>query len=157
MQGEGEPRAEGQGAVPPDDAEVAEQVAAAWADGAAGWERLAEAWGVSARAASGGATGTAAGGEASKPAVAGGDAGHMAARDAAVPAVAGGAPEACWWDGPPWYGQIAEEEFRAIVAAYVARYGVYTPDLPEREPELLRGWRRERESGAGEPPRVVAA
>ena len=156
MHGEGEPRADEQGGVPEDDATVAEQVVAAWAEGAAGWERLAEVWGVSAPAARGGAAGAATGGDASSAAGAAGDAGSAAAEDAAAPAIAGGAPAACWWDGPPWYGQIAEEEFRAIVAAYVARYGVYTPDLPEREPELLRGWRREREPGAGEPPQVAA-
>ena len=27
----------------------------------------------------------------------------------------------CWWEGPPWNGRISDEEFRAIVAAYVAR------------------------------------
>ena len=50
----------------------------------------------------------------------------------------------CWWDGAPWHGRIAAEEFRAIVAAYVERYGAYTPDLPEREPELLHAWCRQR-------------
>jgi hypothetical protein len=48
----------------------------------------------------------------------------------------------CWWDEPPWCGQIASDEFRAIVSAYVARYGAYTPDLPLREPEILETWRR---------------
>jgi hypothetical protein len=155
MHGEGEPKAEGHGGVPPDDATVAEQIAAAWAEGAAGWERLAKVWGVSAPAASGSEAGAIREG-AGRAAGAARDVGSAATGDAAMPTVAGGAPAACWWDGPPWYGQIAEEEFRAIVAAYVARYGVYTPDLPEREPELLRGWRREREPGAGEPPQVAA-
>jgi hypothetical protein len=81
------------------------QVAAAWAEGAQGWERLAAAWGAAASS----------------------DEPPAAAR--------------CWWDGAPWYGEIADAEFRAIVAAYVARYGAYTPDLPEREPGLLEAWR----------------
>jgi hypothetical protein len=46
----------------------------------------------------------------------------------------------CWWDGPPWHGQITVDEFRAIVARYVAHYGEYRPDLPEREPALLAAW-----------------
>jgi hypothetical protein len=50
----------------------------------------------------------------------------------------------CWWDGEPWHGEIPEAEFRAIVAAYVARYGAYMPDLPEREPSLLEAWRAKR-------------
>src|SRR5438067_7399133 len=50
----------------------------------------------------------------------------------------------CWWDGPPWYGSISTEEFRAIVAAYIAAHGVYTPDLPKREPGLLAPWRAAR-------------
>ena len=60
---------------------------------------------------------------------------------------AGGAPESpdaasagCWWDAPPWCGHIPDADFRAIVAAYVARHGSYTPDLPEREPGVLRQW-----------------
>ena len=76
----------------------------------------------------------------------------------------GGAPEPgrpsasarCWWDGPPWHGRIAPDEFRAIVDAYAARYGAYTPDLPEREPDLLRAWLREHDPGAARPPRAVA-
>jgi hypothetical protein len=46
----------------------------------------------------------------------------------------------CWWDGPPWDGTIETDEFRAIVAAYIAAHGVYTPDLPTRKPALLRRW-----------------
>src|SRR5207244_66892 len=46
----------------------------------------------------------------------------------------------CWWDAAPWHGRIESEEFRAIVAAYVARYGAYSPDLPLRESALLRTW-----------------
>src|SRR5262245_11267513 len=63
-------------------------------------------------------------------------------------AAAWGAPDApappsaarCWWDAAPWHGRIEPEQFRAIVAAYVAQYGAYTPDLPLREPALLRTW-----------------
>lgn len=65
------------------------------------------------------------------------------------------APARCWWDAPPWRGEIADEEFRAIVAAYVARYGAYTPDLPEREPALLREYLR-RSGRAAPVPRVAA-
>jgi hypothetical protein len=97
--------------APADGAAFAAQVAAAWRAGAAGWDRLAAAWGVST--------------------------GCAAERPAA-------APVRCWWDAAPWYGRIADEEFRAIVAAYVARYGAYTPDLPLREPALLEAWRRDR-------------
>ncbi|HEY7064844.1 MAG TPA: hypothetical protein VII06_25445 [Chloroflexota bacterium] len=61
----------------------------------------------------------------------------------------------CWWDAPPWCGEIDDEEFRAIVAAYVARYGVYTPDLPEREPDVLREWLRAHGRSA-QAPRVAA-
>ena len=50
----------------------------------------------------------------------------------------------CWWHEAPWFGRIADDEFRAVVAAYVAKYGVYTPDLPEREPALLQAWIQER-------------
>lgn len=145
MQSESEPRADAQVGVPEDDAAFAAEVAAAWSEGAAGWERLADAWDVTPPSASVGDA--AASGD--------GDAASLGGGNEPLPA-AGGAPEPCWWDGPPWYGQIAEEEFRAIVAAYVARYGVYTPDLPEREPELLRGWGREPEPGAAEPPQVAA-
>ena len=67
-------------------------------------------------------------------------------------AAAWGTPEApvppsaprCWWDAAPWHGRIEPEEFRAIVAAYVARYGEYTPDVPLREPSLLRAWCKDR-------------
>jgi hypothetical protein len=46
----------------------------------------------------------------------------------------------CWWDGPPWHGQITDAEHRAIVVAYVAHHGHYAPDLPEREPAVLQAW-----------------
>ena len=59
---------------------------------------------------------------------------------ASVPANA--MPARCWWDAPPWCGHIPDADFRAIVAAYVARHGSYTPDLPEREPGVLREWLR---------------
>ncbi|HEY7063597.1 MAG TPA: hypothetical protein VII06_19110 [Chloroflexota bacterium] len=48
--------------------------------------------------------------------------------------------EPLWWEGPPWNGNISDGEFHAVIAAYIARYGVYTPDLPRREPELLERW-----------------
>jgi hypothetical protein len=48
--------------------------------------------------------------------------------------------ELCWWEGPPWYGAIDTDEFRAIVAGYIAAHGLYTPVLPRREPELLQAW-----------------
>jgi hypothetical protein len=68
----------------------------------------------------------------------------------------GAAPTAvaCWWEAPPWEGRIADDVFRAIVALYVAAYGTYTPDLPSREPGLLRAWLREHAADA--PPRVAA-
>ena len=60
----------------------------------------------------------------------------------------------CWWDSPPWHGQIADDEFRTIVALYAERYGSYTPDLPEREPGLLRAWLSA--SGRAPAPQVAA-
>src|SRR5262245_63510317 len=72
-------------AEPRDGAEFAAAVERAWAAGAAGWERLAAAWGTPAAPAP-----------------------PTAAR--------------CWWDAAPWHGRIEPEEFRAIVAAYVAQY-----------------------------------
>ena len=62
----------------------------------------------------------------------------------------------CWWHEAPWFGRIADDEFRAIVAAYVAKYGVYTPDLPEREPALLQAWIRERATPSPEQPEAAA-
>jgi hypothetical protein len=93
-------------------ARFAAQVAAAWAEGESGWERL-----IGARQA--------------PPA------------DAPITPASG-----AWWDGPPWHGKIAEADFRAIVAAYVARYGVYTPELPLQKPRLLRTWLRRRRRGS---------
>jgi hypothetical protein len=95
-------------AGPPLDAAWAAQVEAAWAAGAAGWDRLGSDWGVP--------------------------------PDAPTPTEA--TPTRCWWDAPPWRGQIPDADFRDIVAAYVARHGSYTPDLPEREPGVLREWLR---------------
>ncbi len=103
-------------------------IAAAWAEGEAGWARLARDWGLGADAA-----------------------GDQAGPTDPSPAEAGR-----WWAGPPWNGRIAADEFRAIVAAYVARYGAYTPDLPCREPGLLRAWLRERQDPETRPPRVAA-
>jgi len=74
---------------------------------------------------------------------------------AAEPAAATPAPARCWWEAPPWCGEIADEEFCAIVAAYVARFGAYTPDLPERELDVLREWLRAH-PGAARAPRVAA-
>ena len=48
--------------------------------------------------------------------------------------------EPLWWAGPPWNGEIAEGEFQAVVAAYITRYGAYSPALPRRAPELLAAW-----------------
>jgi hypothetical protein len=96
--------------APPDPAAWAAQVEAAWAEGSAGWHRLAAERGVPA--------------------------------EAPATALAEAAPTRCWWDGPPWCGRIPDAEFRAIVAAYVACHGSYTPDLPEREPGVLREWLR---------------
>ena len=117
-------------------------VEAAWAEGEAGWERLAHRWatipdGSTPPASVADGAGGVAGGE---PAAAGG-----APRPAAAP---------CWWEAPPWEGQIADDVFRAIVALYVAHFGTYTPDLPSREPGLLRAWLREHAADA--PPRVAA-
>ena len=117
---QGERTADVRSGTPRDAAAFATEVAAAWAEGERGWERLAEAW--------------------------------AAPIDAAPPR-----PVArCWWDEPPWHGQIPDEEFRAIVAAYVARYGAYTPDLPEREPELLRAWTRREDKDGARHPRAAA-
>lgn len=55
---------------------------------------------------------------------------------AAMPLAA--ADAGCWWAGPPWYGKIDDDAFRAVVGAYVAHFGYYTPTLPLREPALLR-------------------
>jgi hypothetical protein len=62
--------------------------------------------------------------------------------DSAAPEPDQTAPEPCWWDAPPWCGDIPDADFRAIVAAYVARHGSYSPALPEREPGVLRDWLR---------------
>jgi hypothetical protein len=92
-------------------------VEAAWAAGTRGWDRLGQEWGVPAA-----------------------EAVPLPADAASVPAVP--VPVRCWWDAPPWRGHIPDADFRAIVAAYVARHGSYTPDLPEREPGVLREWLR---------------
>jgi hypothetical protein len=61
--------------------------------------------------------------------------------DANRPAAPGGSEEEpLWWEGPPWNGQIDDGEFHAVIAAYIAQYGVYTPALPRSEPELLEAW-----------------
>jgi hypothetical protein len=182
------------------DAAFVAAVSTAWAKGAAGWERLAAAWGCTggepasapnsptrngqlplptfdtppatvsdspdvrqgAAAASGhpasSRSDSPAPGSASVGVAAGASFPESRGAEGIVPSSAyspqdwgaGGASAtqdwrageaiACWWDGPPWHGQIADEEFRAIVTAYVAHYGAYTPDLPEREPALLRAW-----------------
>src|SRR5262249_30765893 len=49
-----------------------------------------------------------------------------------------------WWDGPPWHGRIDQAEFVAIIAAYLAAHGHYTPLLPSEEPDVLRAWRAAR-------------
>ena len=69
-------------------------------------------------------------------------------------AAAPGAAIGRWWDGPPWYGDIADADFRTIVGLYVGRYGAYSPDLPTREPGLLRAWLR---AGGDAAVRSVAA
>lgn len=69
---------------------------------------------------------------------------------------AAAAPAQCWWDAPPWCGQIADAEFRAIVAAYVAHHGSYTPDLPAREPSVLREWLRAKGYASAAAPRAAA-
>jgi hypothetical protein len=74
----------------------------------------------------------------------------------AADAGAGAVPVRCWWDAPPWCGRIADAEFRAIVAAYVAHHGSYTPDLPEREPGVLRDWLRAHGYGSAAAPRTAA-
>jgi len=116
-------------------AAFAAAIEAAWAEGEAGWARLARAWGLMPEAPSG-----------------------EADQQLALPldAVAPPAGPSLWWEGPAWHGCIADDEFRAIVAAYVARYGAYTPDLPSREPGLLRAWLRERKDPEPGPPRVAA-
>jgi hypothetical protein len=123
-------------------AAFAAAIETAWAEGEPGWERLARAWATPRRAAP------------TAPA----DADASAAEGiASIPeALPGDTPSAvpCWWEGPPWDGRIADEVFRAIVALYVAAYGTYTPDLPSREPGLLRAWLREHADDA--PPRVAA-
>jgi hypothetical protein len=127
------------GAVDPsyttDLATFAAAIEAAWAEGEAGWARLARACGLASKAPSG-----------------------PAGQQLALPldAVAPPAGPSPWWEDPPWHGRIADDEFRAIVAAYVARYGAYTPDLPSREPGLLRAWLRERNNPETHPPRVAA-
>jgi hypothetical protein len=125
-----------------DAATFAAAIEAAWAEGDAGWERLARDW---ATVPDGSAT----------PAVDGASAvagGEPAAPGDAPPAPPAAAP--CWWEAPPWEGRIADEVFRAIVALYVVHFGTYTPDLPSREPGLLRAWLREHADDA--PPRVAA-
>jgi hypothetical protein len=52
---------------------------------------------------------------------------------------------ALWWEREPWHGQISPDEHRAIVAAYIAAHSRYTPDLPLREPAVLRAWLAARE------------
>ncbi len=99
--------------APQDVAAFGGQVAAAWSQGAVGWDRLAAVWGV--------------GIEPTLP---------------PTPSITGTEPTpVCWWAAAPWYGRIAQAEFAAIVAAYVTRFGAYTPDLPLREPSILRNWR----------------
>jgi hypothetical protein len=126
-----------------DEETFAAAVEAAWLEGEAGWERLAREWatvpeGPGAPASDAGGAGAMAGGELAAP----GDA----------PPAQPAAP--CWWEAPPWEGRIADEVFRAVVALYVAHFGTYTPDLPSREPGLLRAWLREHADDA--PPRVAA-
>ena len=125
-------------------------VEAAWVEGEAGWERLARDWATvpeSSAAPASAADGM--GAIAGAGAMAGG---APAAPGDAPPAQPAAAP--CWWEGPPWEGRIADEVFRAVVALYVAHFGTYTPDLPSREPGLLRAWLREHAADA--PPRVAA-
>ena len=122
-------------ATPRDAAEFAAAIQAAWAEGEASWARLAREWGLAPEAPEGAA------GQGTAP-----------APEAAAPPTG----PRCWWQEPPWNGRIAVEEFRAIVAAYVARYGAYTPDLPSREPDLLRAWLREHKDPEPGPPRVAA-
>jgi hypothetical protein len=134
----------GPGSPGVDAATFAAAVEAAWVEGEAGWERLARGWatvpeGSPAPVLTADGAGATAGGA---PA-ASGDA--PPARPAAAP---------CWWEAPPWEGRIADEVFRAVVALYVAHFGTYTPDLPSREPGLLRAWLREQADGA--PPPVAA-
>ena len=47
------------------------------------------------------------------------------------------APVRCWFDQPPWHGRIGDDEFRAIIAAYITKYGHYSPAMPARHPDLL--------------------
>ena len=53
-----------------------------------------------------------------------------------------------WFDREPWYGQISDDEFRAIIDAYIVAYGAYDPDLPTREPAVLVAWLAARETSA---------
>jgi len=127
-----------------DAATFAAAVEAAWVEGEAGWERLARDWAAV-------PDGSAA------PASAADGAGARTGAESAAPGEVPLAPPAaapCWWEAPPWEGHIADEVFRAIVALYVAHFGTYTPDLPSREPGLLRAWLREHADDA--PPRVAA-
>src|SRR5262249_5696388 len=32
-----------------------------------------------------------------------------------------------WWECEPWCGRITDDEFRAIVAAYIVAHGYYSP------------------------------
>lgn len=49
-----------------------------------------------------------------------------------------------WWEGPPWYGQITDDEHCAVIAKYIAHHSYYQPDLPLREPAVLDAWRAAR-------------
>jgi hypothetical protein len=111
----------------------AAEVESAWLVGGEGWDCLAADWAVDASALT---VPDAAGDLAVPPS-------DVTGRLPPAVWVPGAAtPVRCWWDGPPWNGQIADAEFRAIVAAYVAQHGSYTPDLPAREPGVLREWLR---------------
>jgi hypothetical protein len=55
---------------------------------------------------------------------------------------------ALWWEQSPWSGHISDDEFRAIVAAYVVAHGAYDPGLPIREPAELATWLAARETSA---------
>ena len=54
--------------------------------------------------------------------------------------------EPLWWEGPPWNGEITQGEFQAVIAAYITRYGAYSPELPRREPDVLVAWIADRAS-----------
>jgi hypothetical protein len=122
-------------------AALAAQVEAAWAAGTAGWDALAAVWGATPGAPDARAT--------LPPAT-------VAACAPAAPTPDAAALAGCWWDAPPWCGQIPDAEFRAIVAVYVAHHGRYTPDLPAREPGVLREWLRARGDAGAATPQAAA-